>query len=95
MPTCADTAKSCKKKKCKQYTAEKKQECQTTCDVPPPEDKCDCFKDTEKNGVSKCKIKNCEKNPKSARKCKKKCQKYRKKKKPLCQKTCCTFYKPR
>ena len=88
-PPCADKSKTCKKKKCKKYSSKKKQTCQTTCDVAPPEDKCDCFKDTEKNGVSKCKIKNCTKNPKSAQKCKDKCKKDGKKKKPLCQKTCC------
>ena len=99
---CAKTFRSCekactnekkckckrKKNKCKKYKPKKKQTCQTTCDVAPPENKCDCFKEDAKKGSKKCKIKNC-KNPKFAQKCKDKCKKDAKKKKPRCQKTCC------
>ena len=68
----------------------KLQECQTTCDVAPPENKCDCFVDAKKkDGTNECEIKNCKKNPKSAQKCKDKCKKDAKKKKPRCQKTGC------
>ena len=88
-PPCADTSKTCKKNKCKKYKPKKKQTCQTTCDVAPPGNKCDCFKEDAKTGSKKCKIKNCCKNPKSAQKCKDKCKKDAKKKKPRCQKTCC------
>jgi len=56
--------------------------------VAPPENKCDCFKEDAKKGSKKCKIKSCKK-PKSAQKCKVKCKKDAKKKKPRCQKTCC------
>jgi len=87
-PLCADKAKACKVNKCTAYSSKKKQKCQTTCGVAPPENKCNCFKEDAKKGSKKCKIKNCKK-PKSAQKCKDKCKKDGKKKKPLCQKTCC------
>ena len=96
-PPCADKAKWCKKKRCKNYSDAKKKKCKRTCDLcearppsaPPPsapEDECGGRTDT-----NKCKIKNCEKVKgkckTQCKKCKKQCKKKKFKKK--CEKTCC------
>ena len=97
-PPCEDTDKKCIPKKCKNYyDPVKLTRCKKTCGLcdplpppppPPPKDDCDGFVD-----IKKCKIKKkkCnEKPPATMNKCKKLCVKDRKKKKkPLCQKTCC------
>ena len=100
-PPCADTHNKCKKKKCKnKYSAAEKEQCKKTCGLcealppsaPPPsapEDKCGGLEDKVKGKKKECQIKNCKKNSKSAQKCKDKCKKDGKKKKPLCEKTCC------
>ena len=87
-----------------EYKPAMRQKCTRTCDMceplspspppsPPPsappsapEVNCSGLSD-----VKKCKIKinKCEKNTKNMKKCKKKCIQDRKKKKPLCQNTCC------
>ena len=55
---------------------------------PPPKDDCDGFVDNKK---CKIKIKKCNKNPKSLKKCKKQCNQDAGKTQPLCRKTCCTL----
>ena len=92
-PPCADKAKWCKKRRCKNYSDAKKKKCKRTCDLckarppsaPPPsapEDKCGDLEDQKK-----CKIKNCEDSAKTLKTCEKQCKKSNLKKK--CQKTCC------
>jgi len=98
-PACADKSEeNCKKKQCNSYKSEKKQKCKKTCDLcgplpptappsaPPPEVNCSGLSDAKK---CKIKIKKCKKSPpKNMKKCKNNCKKDRKKKK-LCQETCC------
>jgi hypothetical protein len=91
-PPCVDTIKNCKKKqsvKCKKQP----QECKKTCGLcdpqppsaPPPKINCRGL-----TNARKCKIKmpKCNKKPANMNKCKNNCKKDRKKKK-LCQETCC------
>jgi len=88
-PPCEDTDKKCIPKKCKNYDPVKLAKCKKTCGLcdplppppPPPKDDCDGFVDNKKCKIKK---KKCNKKP-----CGKLCKKDRKKKKPLCQKTCC------
>ena len=93
--TCTDEADfTCKKRKCKTYSDEEKQQCKNTCDqcdalppsAPPPSLppalKCAGLEDSKN-----CKIKKCDVSARTLRKCKKQCKKKKLKKK--CQKTCC------
>ena len=101
--------KKCKKKQCKkQYDAAKLQKCKKTCGLceplppsappspppPPALPEVDCSGLTDNKKKCKIKVTKCKKKPpNSMTKCGKKCKKDRKKKK-LCQRTCCKLNFP-
>ena len=66
--------------------------CKKTCNLCPQQPPT-CAEETNKCKKKQCKkcskIKNCNIDEKSANKCKKQCKQDGKKKKPLCEKTCC------
>ena len=97
-PPCVDSRKKCKESKCKNYRPAKLQKCKKTCGLceplppsappPPALPEADCGSCLLRAVCNKnCKIKpgkNCK-----MKKCRNKCKKDRKKKKPRCQRTCC------
>ena len=103
---CADKPnEKCKKNNCENYKPKKEKNCQKTCGLceglppsappptpsppsPPPRVNCGDLSDGKK---CKIKIKKCNKNQKSLKKCKKTCDQDAGKKQPPCRKTCCTL----
>ena len=106
-PACADKPnEKCSKNKCENYKPKKKNNCKKTCglceglppsappptpspSLPPPRVNCGDLSNGKK--CKEIKIKKCNKNPKSLKKCKRMCNEDAGKTRPLCQKTCCTL----